>query len=328
MLDRGEPGALLASLIPARPHGLPPEKYRRPLPVLAVAFTPDGQIAASGYHEVTIWNQSGQLLRRITNVTQRVRAIAFDSTGRNLAIAGGQPGRGGELNLYDYESGAFKTNLLRTSDEIISLAFSPERKLLACAGTDNAIHVFHGETFAPTITIQQHADWVTAIAFNTNGTQIASAGRDRTARIYDTTSGNLETTYTGQNSPLYAVACLPDGLIASGGRDKSLHIWDSKEGKKKSDIGGFGGEINALLATSDFIFTASGDGLVKQHAISDRKLVHTFTGHGDAVYALAYDSASKKLVSGSYDGVLNIWNVESGELEKTFVAAPGWSSTR
>jgi hypothetical protein len=327
-LDRGEASALLAALIPRRPHELPPEKYRRPLPILALAFTPDGRIAANGYHEVTIWNQNGELLRRITNMTQRVRGIAFDSTGRNLAIAGGQPGRGGELNLYEYESGALKTNLLRTSDEIISLAFSPDGKLLACGGTDNAIHVFRDDTFAPTITIQQHADWVMAIAFNTNGTQIASASRDRTARVYDTTSGNLETTYTGLNSPLYAVACLPDGLVASGGRDKSLHIWDSKEGKKKSDIGGFGGEINALLATTDFIFSASADGLVKQHAVSDRKLVHTFAGHGDAVYALAYDAASKKLVSGDYDGVVNLWNVESGALEKTFVAAPGWSSER
>jgi hypothetical protein len=133
-LDRGEPGALLASLIPARPHETPPTKYRRPLPILAVAFTPNGKIAASGYHEVTIWNESGELQRRITNVTQRVRAIAFDSAGKTLAFAGGQPGGGGELSLYDYESGELKTNLLRTSDEIISLAFSGDGKLLACAG--------------------------------------------------------------------------------------------------------------------------------------------------------------------------------------------------
>ncbi len=327
-LDRGEPGALIASLIPARPHEAPPTKYRRPLPILAVAFTPDGNVAASGYHEVTIWNSNGELQRRITNVTQRVRAMAFDSSGKILAIAGGQPGRSGELSLYDYESGVLKTNLLRTSDEIISLAFSLDGKLLTCAGTDNAIHVFNAETFAPTITIQQHADWVTAIAFNTNGTQIASASRDRTARVYDATSGNLEATYVGQNSPLYAVAFLSDGLVASGGRDRTLHVWDSKEGKKKSDISGFGGEINALLATSEFLFSASADGVVKQHTISDRKLMHTLTGHGDAVFSLAYNTLSKKLVSGSYDGVVNIWNAESGTLEKTFVAAPGWSSER
>jgi hypothetical protein len=327
-LDRGEATALLASLIPRQPHELPAEKYRRPLPILALAFTPDGQIAASGYHEVTIWNEKGELLRRVTNVTQRVRAIAFDSTGKNLAIAGGQPGRAGELNLYDYESGALKTNLLRTSDEIISLACSREAKLLACGGTDNAIHVFRDDTFAPTITIQQHADWVTAIAFNTNGTQIASASRDRTARVYDAAVGNLETTYTGHNSPLYAVAFLVDGLVASGGRDRSVNIWDSKEGKKKSDFVGFEGEINALLAAGDFLFSASTDGVVKQHVISNHKVLHTFKGHGDAVYALAYDAASKKLLSGDHDGVVNLWNVESGELEKTFVAAPGWSSQR
>jgi WD40 repeat protein len=192
-------------------------------------------------------------------------------------------------------------------------------------GTDNAIHVFDSDTFTSTITIQQHTDWVTAIAFNTNGTQIASASRDRTARVYDATSGNLETTYTGQNSPLYAVAFLPDGLVASGGRDKSLHIWDSKEGKKKSDIGG-SAERSTRFWRRVIFFQCFGRWAGEAACdFGSEALVHTFTGHGDAVYALAYDPASKKLVSGSYDGVVNLWNVESGALEKTFVAAPGWS---
>jgi WD40 repeat protein len=327
-LDLGEPGALIASLIPARPHAAPPEKYRRPLPIIALAFTPDGKLAASGYHEVTIWSSGGDLVRRITNVAQRVRSIAFDHAGKRMALAGGQPGRNGELSIYDYESSALQTNVLRTSDEMLAVTFSPDDKLLACAGTDNAIHIFLAESVEPTLTIQQHADWVTALAFNTNGTQIASASRDRTARIYNTSSGNLETTYTGHNAPLYAVAFLPDGNVASAGRDKTIHIWDTKEGKKKAQISGFDGEIETLLAAGEFLFSASADGLVKQHVLSDRKLLHTFTGHGDAVYSLASDADSKRLASGSYDGVINIWNIETGALEKTFVAAPGWSSNR
>jgi len=327
-LDRGEPGALIASLIPARPHPAPPEKYRRPLPIIALAFTRDEKLAASGYNEVTIWSTEGELVRRITNVAQRVRSMAFDHAGKRMALAGGQPGRSGELSIYDYESGTLQTNVLRTSDELLVVSFSPDDKLLACAGTDNAIHIFRAESLEPSLTIQQHADWVTALAFNPNGTQIASASRDRTARVYNTTSGNLETTYTGQNAPLYAVAFLPDGNVASAGRDKTIHTWDAKEGKKKGEITGFGSEIEALLPMKEVFFSASADGLVKQHALSDRKLLHTFTGHGDAVYSIACDADSKRLASGSYDGVINIWNIETGALEKTFVAAPGWNSTR
>jgi len=328
-LDRGEPNEPLGSLIPRPPHPAPPEKYRHPLPIVALAFKPDGkQLAASGYHEVTFWSLSGQLEERFTNLPQHVRSLAFHPGGEYLAVAGGQPGRSGELSIFRLESRLRETNLLQTGDEMLSVAFSSDGKRLACAGTDNAIHVYDWESRKKINTIQQHADWVTSICFNTNATQIASASRDRTARIYDSVSGNLEVTYTAQNAALYVIAFLSDGKMLSGGRDKALHIWDAKEGKKKNEITGLGGDIYALITAEDNLFTAGADGLVREYSGSDRKQEQVFKGHGDAVYSLAYHAASGKLASGSYDGVINVWNAETGALEKSFVAAPGWNSTR
>ncbi len=327
-LDAGNSEAPISSLIPASAHEAPPNVYRRPVPILALAFTPEGQLAASGYREITVWNMHAELTRRITNVMPRVRALAFEPAGKLLAVAGGQPGRAGELTMYDYSSGQLKTNLLRTSDELICLAFSADGKRLACGGTDNAIHLFDTETSQPLITIQQHADWVTALSFATAGEQIASASRDRTARVYNTISGNLETTYTGQNTPLYAVAFLQNGDVVSGGRDKTIHLWDPLEGKKKADFGAFDGEINALVGTADYVFEGSSDGVVKQYTIADRQPIHSFAGDGGAIYSLAYHAPSHRLASGGYDGVVNLWNTESGALEKSFFAAPGWESKR
>jgi hypothetical protein len=326
-LDFGERSALLSTLVPPPPHPAPPERYRRPLPVIALAFTPDGrQLAASGYHEVTFWNLEGNLVRRLTNVAERVRSIAFSPDPHFVAVGGGQPGRYGELSIYNLETGARETNLLQAADEVLCVAFSADGRRLACAGTDNAIHVYDWEKRAPLVTIQQHADWVTSICFNTNGTQIASASRDRTARIYDSASGELEITYTGQNSPLYVIGFLPGGRLISGGRDKALHIWDGKEGKKKSEISGTQSEVYALLIDEDHLFIAGASGLVREYSTADLKEHQTFKSPGDAIYALAYVEGSHLLASGSYDGVINVWNTQTGALDRTFVAAPGWSS--
>lgn len=328
-LDRGEPGTSLANLQPQPPHSAPPETYRRPLPLLALAFTPDGeQVAASGYREVTFWSASGELRRRLTNVTERVRTLAFHPDGGFLAVGGGQAGRSGEFSVYNLGSGQLETNLLRTADEVLTVAFSADGKRLACAGTDNAIHLFDWEKRSPLLAIQQHADWVTSICFSADRTEIASASRDRTARIYNAASGELQVTYTGQNAPLSVAAFLSEGRMLSGGKDKSLHIWDVKEGKKKNDLTLPDNEIHALLVRGDRVFTAGAQGWVTEYSADDRKERRRLKGDGEAIFSLAAHEGSHRLAAGSYSGVIQIWDWDSGELQKSFTAAPGWSSTR
>ena len=65
-----------------------------------------------------------------------------------------------------------------------------------------------------------------------------------------------------------------------------------------------------VLAASRRVFSAGAEGVIRQHAIADRKKVREFAGQGEAVYALAFHAPTKKLASGSYDGIVNIWNAE------------------
>lgn len=320
-LDRGDPQAPLAALIPPAPHPAPPALYARPAPLLAIAFTMDGQqLAVGGYHEINFWSLAGRLEKRMTNAPRRIHAIGFSARDELVAIAGGKPGTMGELTVY--RGGQVLTNLVHRADEMLTVAFSPDGSLLAGGGADNSIHVFQTEDWRPVATIQQHADWVTSIGFNHDGTKIVSASRDRTTRIYDAESGELETTYVTHNVPVFTAAFAGKDTVASAGRDKALHLWDAKEGKKRNEITGAEAEIYELIATDKFLFTASADKKVRQYGIEDRKLVRTFTGHKDAVFALSYHAGSGKLAAGSYDGAVRIWNIEDGTLDASFVASP------
>jgi mono/diheme cytochrome c family protein len=326
-LDKGDENSPLADLLPKAPHPAPPEVYSRPLPILALAFTADGQqLAAAGHHEVTFWNLDGTLARRLTNAPQRIRAIALSPDGRDMVLAGGQPGRYGEVSVYDFASGRISTNLLRTADEVLCAAFSADGKRFACAGTDNAIHLFDWEKRSRALVIQQHADWVTAIRFDRAGERLASASRDRTARVYSTATGELEVTYTTQNTPLLAAAFLPGDRVISGGRGKSLHLWDIKEGKKRGEIGGFNADVLALVVTAERIWSGGADGVLKAHAVEDRKELRVLKATGEAIFSLARHEG--KIAAGTYDGSVYVWNAETGSLETSFVAAPGWNISR
>jgi WD40 repeat protein len=319
-LDRGETNAPLALLIP-RENPAPPESYPRPVPILALAFTPDSRLAVSGYHEITVWNFDGTLHARITNAPARIHAIAFHPTATNIfAIAGGKPGRNGEVSIF--QNNQFLTNIAQHSDEFLCVAFSPNGELLAAGGSDNSIRIFKTGTWEKSLTIQQHADWVTSVEFNPAGDIIVSASRDRTARVYDAASGELETTYTSHSAAVVTALFISPDQLASAGRDKTIHLWDLKEGKKRHEISGAESDITALLATDKFLFAASADKNIRQYQLSDRKLIRTYTGHNTAVFSIAYNPTSAQLASGSLDGTVKLWNTETATAITTFTASP------
>ncbi len=105
--DGEDTGDLLAQVIPALQHADPPESYPQAIPITAVCFTPDGKaLIASGYHELTIWDTgTGELVRRIKNIGQRVYSIAISSDRKMIAVGCGEPGRNGEMRTVNFETG-------------------------------------------------------------------------------------------------------------------------------------------------------------------------------------------------------------------------------
>ena len=326
--DGPDPQAALASYVPAAPHPDPPAAYPRPVAVLALAFTPDGkELAAGGYHEVTFWNPAdGSLVRRVKNVAERTQSLAFSPDGRLLAVAGGAPGKSGEVKLFDAVTGLPVKTLLASADLVLALAFSPDGTRLAAGGADNAIRIFNTGSGQFELLIEQHADWVTALAFRADGAQLASASRDKSARLFNTRTGELESAYLGHGEAIFTIAYAPDSAqVFSAGRDRKIHRWDLKEAKKTEEIDGFAGEVLQLIVANGQLFSASADGQVRQHALTGKKaeLICTFAGHQDFVYALAFHAETKRLASGSYDGEVRVWNADDGKMLARFPAAPG-----
>lgn len=326
--DGPDSKATLASLLPQAPHPDPPASYARPVPILALAFSPDGrELAASGYHEIVIWDPSdGALLRRIKNIPLQVQALAFNTDGSVLAVAGGTPGRFGEAKLINPNDGAIIRTLAATTDFLLALAFSPDGKRLIVGGADNAIRVFNIADGKEERRIEQHADWVMGLAFSPDGAHFASASRDKTARLFDAGNGELEETYDGHGEPVFGVAFSADSKrVFSGGRDREVHAWQSKDAKKAFELGGFDAEVLRLLTQGDDVFSCSADRQVRQHKAGEKKgeLVRTWSGHKDVVYALTHHEASGRLATGSFDGEVRVWNAKDGALLTNFIAAPG-----
>ena len=325
--DAAEPNAPLASIVPKLAQPDPPQGYKRSVPITAVAFNHDAsELAASGYHEVTIWNAtSGALARRIKNVAERTYSVAYNADGSLLAVAGGTPGQLGEVKLFNPVDGTLIKELGSMSDVAYRAVFNPAGTKLAVGGADRSIRIYDVPSGKQEILIEDHADWVIGLAWSPDGTRLASGSRDKTSKLFNAANGESLMTYSGQGEQVFGVGFSGDGnLILTAGADKKIHAWNPDDGAKKGEIAGFGREVFGLATQGDKIFSCSGDKTVQQHRLDGFKQFKAYPGHTDAVYSVAYHLGTGRVAAGSFSGEVRIWNAEDGASIATFIAAPGY----
>ena len=321
----GPDRAVALTLLAPPQHRAAPRVYPVALPVTALAFDPSGEfLAASGYHEITIWNsRSGELVRRIGNLAERTFDLAFSPDGRWLACASGTPGKIGEVKLFHATNGELARVLSTTADAALALAFTADSQRLAAGGADNIIRVWEMSGSKPPLTIEQHADWILSLAFSPDGTQLASGSRDKSARVFDAQTGELETTHTGHGDFVTAVAWADNQAVLSASREKEVHRWNAQGGKKGGELSGWDAAPTRLIVAKKRLFSAALDRVVREHDLEKKSVVRTFEGARDAVHALAWHAPSQRLAAGAHDGEVLVWNSADGKLLLKFLAAPG-----
>jgi WD40 repeat protein len=325
--DGKDAKAPLASLVAAREHPNPPEVYRQPVPVTAIAYSPDGvTIAASGYREITLWSAAeGKLIGRIKGQPERTLGLCYSPDGKLLAAAGGIPGSMGEVRVIDLSKKDAGKVLERIADQMLAVRFSPDGSKIAAGGADNAVRVYDVASGKRDLFIEQHADWVTDLAWSPDGTKIASASRDKSARVFEAETGAVQSAYLGHEEIVFGIAWSDDGKnIFTAGRDKKVHEWPpATEPKAAGTIAGFAADPFRLVAVDGSLFVCGADGSVRQYKQADRSLVREYPKSADWVYCLAVDAKNHRLAAGTYGGQVRVFDLSSGEVAKEFVASPG-----
>ncbi|KDE08948.1 hypothetical protein MVLG_01038 [Microbotryum lychnidis-dioicae p1A1 Lamole] len=133
-------------------------------------------------------------------------------------------------------------------------------------------------------TFEGHRANVKSVRFiGAEGAQLVSGSSDNSVRVWETRSARCLAVYTGHRSRVWDVDATQDGerlLSASG--DKTVKVWDWRD------------EVEA------------------------ERCVTTLEGnHGD-VYSARWHPSGQHLVTGGYDKIVRLFDVESGTILKTF----------
>ncbi len=322
--DGSKPSDPLWLAIPATGLTRAPTNYRHPLPITTLAFASDGeQLVVGGYHELTVWSvKDGSLLRRIPDMAERVFAIAASPDGETLAVAGGSPGRRGDVRLVDSSSGAILQVMARSSDAVFDLAYRPGVSELAVAFADSTIRVFNTESFEELRSISAHADWVTALAWSDDGSKLVSASRDKSSKVFDAVSGNLLASHHEHDAPVTGVAFLPEGnQVVSGGADNMLYRWDATDGHDVAEAE-LGGEPSKLVRAGHGILVPCSDNSIRIFDVGTNAVSATLQGHHDWVLSAAYHAPTQRIATGSFDGEVFIWDAADHLVVRTMICTP------
>ncbi len=324
--DGPDTAAELATMVKEPQQPDPPAVYPRPVAITALAFSPDGkELAAGGYHEITLWNPTdGKLVGRIKGLGERVYGLAYSPDGRQLAAADGTPGVFGEVRLCDPKARSAGKRLERISDVMLAVRFSPDGKQIAAGGADNSVHLYDAATGKREMLIEQHADWVSEICFSPDGTRLATASRDKSTRVFDCKTGATISAFLAHEEFVSGVAFGDDGkTLYSAGRDRKLRMWQAADAKASAKAIKFDAEPFKLLASGGMLFGTCADGVVRQYSQQKLDLVREFPAMGDWVYAIAVDPKTKRLATGCFNGQVKVWDIEKGTPVTSFTAAPG-----
>ncbi|MDE0316602.1 MAG: WD40 repeat domain-containing protein [Candidatus Poribacteria bacterium] len=275
--------------------------------ILALAFSPDGKIIASGCidNTVQLWDtEKGIKLATLLGHKGWVTALAFSADENTLASGDANK----TIKLWDVDTHKERATLLGHKNTISTLTFAPEGTspysgCLASGSNDGTIRFWNPKNGEKLVTFKSgHTESVKAVAFSEDGTKLTTVAFNGIADVWDLkTKHELVAFIDGHCDSTAGAALSSDasffarkgskGFIAfrthSGGHKATfrgstpLQLWKVTTGKEISGPWQHTGNTNSLTFSPDnnmFVASIRGESIIGWHRNTGVELFRFNTG--------------------------------------------------
>ena len=202
---------------------------------------------------------------------------------------------------------------------------------LVCIGGDgngSTVSLYSASKGAVLRHLHGHESLVCCVAAQPVGDKIASAGRDKTIRLWSSKTGECHATLEGCEDQLHGLA-MRNGLLVSGegsGKRGRVRIWSLEETTQLASFSQHGGPVWSVSMNDTVVLSGSFDGTARVWPLDSTK---ASTGslakldHPTWVFSVSVDG--QMAATGCGDRNVRLWSLSSYTCVRTFTHGSGWS---
>lgn len=173
-----------------------------------------------------------------------------------------------------------QSRTLKVSDDILSLKFSPDAKLLAVALLDNTVKVFFVDSLKLYLNLYGHKLPVLSMDISYDSKLIVTSSADKNIRVWGLDFGDCHKALFGHQDSILQVAFVPHNSDGNGhhffssSKDRTIRYWDGDKFEQIQRLDGHHGEIwtIAVSHTGNFLVSAGHDKSIRVWEETDEQI--------------------------------------------------------
>ncbi|PTB38880.1 uncharacterized protein TrAFT101_006907 [Trichoderma asperellum] len=296
-------------------------------PTTIARFAPSGFKIASGDSAgiLRIWEPESIETTRgeYPIISGPLLDIAWDGDSQRIIAVGNGRQKFGKAIMAD--SGNSVGEIIGHTKSINAVSITPKRPLRAVTvGDDGNVNFYHGVPFEFKRVTNLHTGFVLGAVYSPDGSIFVTIGQDRRIQLYDGVSGEPikqigEGEHTGS---IFGVSWSQDGKkFATASADQSVKLWDVDSGsviqtwKFGEGVSVRDHQVGVVIPhgrTDGLIISINLAGELTYLQEGKNEPVRIVQGHDKGITALVGTSDGNGVLTGSFDGRVCSWDLETG----------------
>lgn len=181
------------------------------------------------------------------------------------------------------------------------------------------------QTVLPSISVVGDPRPLSSLAFNGDGSKLATASWNPVVKIWNPQKGTEEKVLRGHSERVLGVSFSPlsssgPSMLASCGADQTIRLWNVESGDSVATLKGHEDRVNVIAwhPTGAQLFASSHDSTWSLWDVESKTQLLRQDGHSRGVFGMSLHPDGAILATGSVDAAVRVWDVRSGESIQTF----------